>query len=124
MKEYDNRLVNIENKINNIPTPENERKTLLLLGDSLCEMKDNDNQKTFSQYIEELSDYNILNCGVGGAQLTSRRTVIPEEYTTNSEAYTALDIYNVVKAIYEGDFSKQISAAEYLKVNAKDDNTS
>lgn len=68
------------------------------------------------------SGANFINCGIGGSQLRQRLSPVSNP-ASNSEAYAALDIINMVKASCEQDFTKQIAANTYLIANASDDNT-
>lgn len=94
---------------------------MVCFGDSLTEFAGID-EKRYSDWIEELTGAEIVNCGIGGTQLRQRATPV-ETPTTSVEAYAALDIINLVKAACDRDFTKQVNAAEYLKNVAFDDNT-
>ena len=96
-------------------------KTIVCFGDSLTENKDFDNQKTYSDYIHDITEANVINIGIGGTQFRQRATpaATPPSY---KEAYAALDIVNMVKACCEQDFSKQIAAASFLTTDQGDNN--
>ena len=95
-------------------------KKILCLGDSITEFRDRDNSLRYSDYLSIYEGVNTYNLGVGGS--TIRQRAVPTDTpTTDSEAYSALDVVNVVRSLCEKDFSKQIAANEYLK--SKDDNS-
>ena len=97
-------------------------KNIVCFGDSLTEMVDTTNSLKYSDYMHYFSGANFINCGIGGSQLRQRLSPVSNP-SSNSEAYAALDIINMVKASCEQDFTKQIAANTYLIANASDDNT-
>lgn len=97
-------------------------KNIVIFGDSLSEMTDVVNSLKYSDYMHYFSGANFINCGIGGSQLRQRLSPVSNP-ASNSEAYAALDIINMVKASCEQDFTKQIAANTYLIANASDDNT-
>ena len=97
-------------------------KNIVIFGDSLSEMTDLVNSLRYSDYMHYFSGANFINCGIGGSQLRQRLSPVSNP-ASNSEAYAALDIINMVKASCEQDFTKQIAANTYLIANASDDNT-
>lgn len=96
-------------------------KTIVCFGDSLTEFKDHDNSKTYSDYIQELTEANVINIGVGGTQFRRRVSVV-DVPTNSNQAYAALDIISMVKACCEQDFAKQIAATNYLTQSNLDAN--
>lgn len=97
-------------------------KNIVIFGDSLSEMTDLVNSLRYFDYMHYFSGANFINCGIGGSQLRQRLFPVSNP-ASNSEAYAALDIINMVKASCEQDFTKQIAANTYLIANTSDDNT-
>lgn len=96
-------------------------KNIVCFGDSLTELADL-NSFRYSDYLAAFSGANIVNVGIGGAQLRQRLEPVTTP-TSNSEAYAALDVVNMIQASIDQDFTKQAAAAEYLRDHASDDNT-
>ena len=96
-------------------------KTIVCFGDSITEFKDYDNNKAYSDYIQDLTEADVINIGIGGTQFRERLSVV-ETPTTTNEAYAALDIVNMVRACCEQNFTKQINATNYLTQNNIDAN--
>lgn len=96
-------------------------KTIVCFGDSLTEFKDYDNNKTYADYIHDLTNAEVINIGIGGTQFRQRATPVSVP-TNQKEAYAALDIVNMVKACCNKDFTKQIAATNYLTSNNIDRN--
>lgn len=96
-------------------------KNIVCFGDSLTELADL-NSFRYSDYLAAFSGANIVNVGIGGAQLRQRLEPVTTP-TSNSEAYAALDVVNMIQASIDQDFTKQVAAAEYLRDHASDDNT-
>ena len=95
-------------------------KTVVCFGDSLTEYSGNG--QGYGDWIAKFTGANVIRVGIGGGQIRQRTT--PLDNPTNSyNAYAALDIYNMVKSSCEQDFTKQITAANWLRDNAGDDNT-
>lgn len=95
-------------------------KTVVCFGDSLTEFTSNG--QGYGDWIAKFTGANVINVGIGGAELRQRTTPL-DEPTNEFNAYAALDIYNMVKSSCEQDFAKQIAAANWLRDNANDDNT-
>lgn len=95
-------------------------KNIVVFGDSITE--NTFNGKGYADYIAEITGANVINVGIGGAQLRQRTTPV-DNPTSTMQAYAALDIVNMVKASCDGVFTQQVNAAEYLKNQASDDNT-
>lgn len=96
-------------------------KTFVCFGDSNVEFADTAN-KRWSDYVEMFTGANIINVGVGGTQLRARLSPTATPASAN-QAYAALDVYSMIKAVSDGDYSLQTAAAQYLKDNSMDDNT-
>ena len=95
-------------------------KTVVCFGDSLTEFTGNG--QGYGDWIAKFTGANVIRVGIGGGQI--RQRTIPVDNPTNfTNAYAALDIYNMVKSSCEQDFTKQIAAANWLRDNAGDDNT-
>lgn len=96
-------------------------KTIVCFGDSITEFKDLDNNKAYADYIHDLTEAEVINIGIGGAQFRQRTTPV-DVPTTSTQAYAALDIVNMVNACCEKDFAKQIAATNYLTAQGLDVN--
>ena len=94
---------------------------ILCLGDSITEFKDN-NGKGYVEYLSNISGANVYRGGIGGTRLSSRVDVVdsPENGT---QAYAALDIVNVVKALCSQDWTTFDAGIQYVKDNSGNDNT-
>lgn len=97
-------------------------KRIVCLGDSITEFKDGIG-KRYSDYLAELSGAIVYNAGIGGAQLRVRGEVV-ELPSTDTQAYAALDVPSIADALAEGDWTKQLEAAKWLRENSGDDNVS
>ena len=99
-----------------------EGKNVVCFGDSITEFKGKES-KRISDYIQEYTNAEVVNIGIGGTRFM-QRTTPTNAPTSNVEAYAALDIVNLVTACCEQDFTKQEIACQYLNNNnAGDDNT-
>lgn len=96
-------------------------KTIVCFGDSLTELKDYDNNKTYADYIHDITEAEVINIGIGGSQFR-RRTELVANPTNYNQAYAALDIVSMVEACCIQEFSKQIAATNYLTTNDLDRN--
>lgn len=96
-------------------------KTIVCFGDSITEVNDTNGYR-YSDYLKEFSDANVINVGIGGSSIRQRLEPV-DNPTTNSQAYAALDVVNMVEASVQQDFTKQVAAAAYLRDNTNDDNT-
>lgn len=96
-------------------------KTVVCFGDSITELADTSGLR-YSDYLQNFSNANVINVGIGGSQLRQRLEPVTNP-TSNGEAYAALDVVSMVTAAVEQDFTKQINAAAYLRDHASDDNT-
>jgi lysophospholipase L1-like esterase len=94
---------------------------ILCLGDSITEFKDS-NSKGYVEYLAEISGANVFRGSIGGTRLSSRTDVVKTP-TSATQAYAALDIVNVVKALCSQDWSTFDAGIEYVKDNSGDDNT-
>ena len=98
-------------------------KTFVCFGDSFTEItKVNPYGFRYPDMLKELTGAEFVNVGIGGALIAPRRTQEYDTPTSNAEAYTELDLENIIKAVCTGDYSKQIAAANYLAQAANDDN--
>jgi len=93
---------------------------IVSLGDSITEFKYG--MKGYVEYLQELTDGNVIRGGIGGTRLAERATPTLTP-TSTTEAYAALDIVNIVKAWTLGDWSLVDAANQYLINNASNDNT-
>lgn len=103
-------------------------KKIVCFGDSLTEFTDIYGMR-YSDYIEKLYGANVINCGIGGTQFRQRRTPVLNP-TSTIEGYAGLDVISMVRAACGVQFDSTHSyadvvenAAEYIKVQASDDNT-
>lgn len=96
-------------------------KTIVCFGDSLTEFKDYDNNKTYADYIHDITEAEVINIGIGGSQFR-RRTELVANPTNYNQAYAALDIVSMVEACCMREYSKQIAATNYLTTNDLDRN--
>ena len=98
-------------------------KTILCLGDSITESKDN-NGKSYSDYLAEELNAKVINIGVGGANLRQRSSirVNPENFTSTSQAYLYLDVLPMAQSLATGDWNNAEAAANYIAANSSDDN--
>ena len=98
-------------------------KTIVCLGDSITENKDN-NGKSYSDYLAEELNAKVINIGVGGANLRQRSSnrVKPENFTTTSQAYLYLDVLPMAQSLATGDWDNAEAAANYIAANSSDDN--
>ena len=96
-------------------------KKIVCFGDSITEFADTDG-KRYSDYLKAITGADIVNLGIGGSMIHARLEPVTTP-TTQSQAYAALDIANIVEAIVAGNYTKQINAATWLKNNVGDDNT-
>lgn len=94
---------------------------ILCLGDSITEFKDS-SSKGYVEYLAEISGANTFRGGIGGTRLSSRTDVV-EVPTNSTQAYAALDIINVVKALCSQDWTTFDAGIQYVKDNSSDDNT-
>ena len=88
-------------------------KTILCLGDSITEFSYDG--KRYSDYLAEITGANVINGGIGGAQM-GRRMAIPSTavFSRNAEAYACLDLPSIAYALNTGDFTMQEAAAQWL----------
>lgn len=116
------RVSSVETKVDELQANQSWKgRTIVCFGDSLTEFKDIDNGKAYADYIHDITGAEVYNIGIGGSQYRQRMTPVANP-TTSSEAYAALDMFNVVKACCEQEFSKQIAATNYLTANNLDRN--
>lgn len=94
--------------------------TIVCFGDSNTEFTDDKNM-AYPDYIAKFTGANVINVGIGGSQLRQRATPVASP-TTSTEAYAALDTYNMIKAAVEQDYSKQVAASEWLDEHDLDRN--
>lgn len=90
-------------------------KNILTLGDSNVEFAGTEN-KSYPQFIAEMTNANVINGGIGGTDL-ARRMEMPE-VIDSSNAYTAFDCISLMEAIVDGDWSKQDAAVTVLNNNS------
>lgn len=99
---------------------------IAIFGDSVLELTDSAGM-SYPQYIAKYLNTTVINGGIGGTRFVPRNYEIFEgtdqsRYDTYYN-YHQLDIYSMIKAIITEDWSAQVSAAQWLKDNASDDNT-
>lgn len=94
---------------------------ILCLGDSITEFRDRNN-KGYVEYLAEISGANVFRGGIGGTRLSSRTDVVATP-TNATQAYAALDIVNVVKALCSQDWATFDAGIQYVKDNSGDNNT-
>ena len=90
-------------------------KNILTLGDSNVEFAGTEN-KSYPQFIAEMTNANVINGGIGGTDL-ARRMEMPK-VIDSSNAYTAFDCISLMEAIVDGDWSKQDAAVTVLNNNS------
>lgn len=110
----------LEKSIGELEKKELDGKTIVCFGDSITEFSYYD--KSYCDYIEDATGANVVNVGIGGSQLRQRR-VPTSSPADKHEAYAALDIVSLIKAVASKNFTIQSACAEWLKNNAGDDNT-
>lgn len=86
-------------------------KNILIFGDSLSTTKDASN-KTYADYVAEITGANIINIAIGGTRFAQRST--PTLTPTSYSAWGNIDICNMVYAVCENDFSYADVAVETL----------
>lgn len=95
-------------------------KNIVCFGDSITEFTYNG-----MGYIEWLAEYtkaNIVRAGIGGTRYAIRTDVVTTP-TSSTEAYAALDVYNLVHSWVNNSFTAVDNAVTYLKNNESDDNS-
>ena len=98
-------------------------KKVLCLGDSITEFRNSSGDGLrYSDHFARITGAVVYNGGIGGAHMEQRAKLTLEPSNANI-ARAALDLPALVDAIVTGDWSYQDVAAEYLKNNAGDDNT-
>lgn len=97
-------------------------KNIVVFGDSITERTDATSMG-WCNYFSLFTGSNVINVGIGGTQLRQRATPAEGTPTSTTEAYAALDIYNMVKASCLQSFTQQTAAANYLLSQTGDDNT-
>lgn len=122
--------------VRNTPTPECEYpnlkgKKILMLGDSQTEFRDNRTGKGITEYSGTIIDpyygttlqsAQVIRGGIGESHISLRRD-LPDSIEINRDAYTFLDISNIVDALIDQNWDRVQEAVNYLKDNAADDNT-
>jgi len=99
-------------------------KKFMFFGDSVTDFTYNG--KGLVDYFAEASGATVYKAAIGGTRFSQRATPV-DTPTSNTEAYAALDICNMVKAWCEADYTKQDAATTYLndhtaRVNALKNN--
>lgn len=99
-------------------------KKIMFFGDSVTDYTYNG--KGISNYFAEYSGATCYKAAVGGTRFCQRATPV-DNPTTNTQAYAALDICNMVKAWCEASYTQQDAAVAYLgdhsaRVNALKNN--
>lgn len=119
--DIEERVTSIEQRIDRLEQLIKCKDEIIVsLGDSITEFKYGG--KGYVEYLQELTDGNVIRGGIGGTRLAERATPTLTP-TSTTEAYAALDIVNIVKAWTLGDWSLVDAANQYLIDNASDDNT-
>lgn len=89
-------------------------ETVLLLGDSISCRRDAAG-KTLGDYLGEISGAEVINCSVGGARLSRRRSIEGADFSDPDAAAAAFDVVSVADALASGDITPQTQAAPTLK---------
>lgn len=115
----------LEERVEELETNQSrfQGKNILCFGDSITEQKDANN-KSYTDYLAEYMKANVINVGIGGANLRQRVITLtnPDEFTSVNQAYAYLDILNMVKWVTQNDWVDAEKAAEYIANNSSDDN--
>lgn len=90
-------------------------KKVMFFGDSITDITYNG--KGIVSYFQEQSKASCYKAAISGTRFV-QRTTPADTPTTNSQAYAALDICNMVKAWCEGIFTQQDAAVAYLDTSA------
>lgn len=117
VRSLENRITAIEQKVGLF-----NGKNIICFGDSITEFKNLDDNKSYTDYLAEIIDANVVNGGIGGTRL-AQRTDPTENPDTVNRGYAAMDICNIVKAWTSGDWSIVDKGNAYIKENEGDDNT-
>lgn len=99
-------------------------KKIMFFGDSITDITYNG--KGLPIYFGEFSRATCYKAAIGGTRFVQRTTPV-DTPTTNTQAYAALDICNMVKAWCDADYTKQDAATTFLgehsaRVNAMRNN--
>lgn len=87
-------------------------KKIICFGDSITQFVDSDG-KSYSDYLRRLSGCDVFNAGVGGTRL-ARRAVPTTSITTETEAWAAVDISNLVSAWVNNSWEEVDAAVTWL----------
>lgn len=97
-------------------------KKVVSFGDSIWEFYDS-NGKGIVEYLQDISgNTDIYKGAIGGSRLKPRRASVANP-TDAIAAYGNLDIYNLVNAWVNNDWTNVDAAVLWLKNNTADDNT-
>ena len=95
-------------------------KNIVCFGDSITEFSYNG--MGYVEYLTEKTKANVVRAGIGGTRYAIRTDVVTTP-TTSTEAYAALDVYNLVHSWANNDYTAVDNAVTYLKNNENDDNS-
>lgn len=86
-------------------------KKVMVFGDSIYDYTYN--QMGVAAYLAQISKALVSKAAVGGTRFVQRTTPV-DTPTSNTEAYAALDICNMIKAWCEANYTQQDAATAYL----------
>lgn len=85
------------------------KKNIMCFGDSLTEFESNIDGKRYSDHLQDISQANVYNAGIGGTRLASR-TTLSLTPSDNQQCVAAFDIAALIQAWSTKDFSYQDAA--------------
>jgi hypothetical protein len=86
-------------------------KTIVCFGDSITEMKDMTNGKSYTDVLHEMTGANFINVGVGGSQIRRRTSIFEEFSSSKSYAVGDLCIYDDGEKARAYQFTSEHSGA-------------
>ena len=98
-------------------------KRLVVFGDSISALKRENAEgveKSYSDLLEDKNGCQIYNVAIAGSRL-SRRTALSLTPTSANQAYAALDVVELVKALITGNYQYQDAANQWLISNGMAD---
>lgn len=85
------------------------KKNIMCFGDSLTEFKSSDDNKRYSDHLQDISQANVYNAGIGGTRL-ALRTTLSLTPSDQQQCIAAFDIAALIQAWSTKDFNYQDAA--------------
>lgn len=89
-------------------------RNILFIGDSITEFKYSG--QGWVDYFARITGARCFNVAIGGSQIRQRMSPSTEPISTN-QAYAALDMWNIVKAMIDKNYTMQRAAATMIAEN-------